>query len=583
MPLRALLARTRRVMPMAAVLLAISVAVHAAWQPPPVTLSIVGTTDLHGYVFPRDGRGGVELLGGYMANLRAARHDGGAVVLVDSGDTFQGGIESNLSEGALVVDAYNALGYAAAAIGNHEFEFGAVDSWEERPPAFSDLRGALKARAMQARFPLLAANLHDLDPIHPVAWPNVRPSTIVDAAGVKVGIVGVMTKDALAMTLAANVGGLSVSPLLPAIAQEATHLRRQGAAVVVVASHAGGSCSAFGTPTDLSSCDERAEIFEVARRLPRGLVDVIVAGHTHANVAHEVNGIAIVQAGSWGRAFSRVDVAFDRATSTVTGTRIFEPHEICARDAVGTTGCAAAGSLASTQARYEGRSVLPDPVVTAAMAPALTRVRELRSTPLGVSLQSAALRGEGTDESPLANMFAEALRAAVPGVDAAVTFGSGPGGMRTDLPAGPLTLGDLYDVFPFDNRVIRLRLSGADLKRVIATQTERSFARGRAMGVSGLRIRVGCGSGRAVVDVARDDGTPVGDADAVALATMDFMVGRGPFPVPLAGAPDGSGETPLVRDAAWRWFRNKGTLDPAAFHDSAKPRWARAPGATCLD
>ena len=102
-----------------------------------VTLSIVGTTDLHGRVFPSDGQGGVAQLGGYLRNLRAARAlDGGAVLLLDAGDTFQGGIESNLSEGVLVVDAYNALGYDALAIGNHEFDYGAIDtvSGDGAPP-----------------------------------------------------------------------------------------------------------------------------------------------------------------------------------------------------------------------------------------------------------------------------------------------------------------------------------------------------------------------------------------------------------------------------------------------------------------
>src|SRR5690349_5752300 len=80
-----------------------------------VTFSIVGTTDLHGNVFGGNGRGGLELLGGYLDNLHAARAaDGGAVVLIDAGDTYQAGIESDLSEGAIVVDAYNALGYTAA-------------------------------------------------------------------------------------------------------------------------------------------------------------------------------------------------------------------------------------------------------------------------------------------------------------------------------------------------------------------------------------------------------------------------------------------------------------------------------------
>ena len=90
-----------------------------------VTLSIVGTNDLHGGILARDGRGGVALLGGYVRNLRAARaRDGGAVLLIDAGDMFQGTLESNAMEGAPVVAAYNALGYTAAAVGNHEFDFG---------------------------------------------------------------------------------------------------------------------------------------------------------------------------------------------------------------------------------------------------------------------------------------------------------------------------------------------------------------------------------------------------------------------------------------------------------------------------
>jgi 2',3'-cyclic-nucleotide 2'-phosphodiesterase (5'-nucleotidase family) len=128
-----------------------------------VTISVVGTTDLHGRIDPDDaGHGGLAWFGGYLANLRRARAaDGGGVVLLDTGDTWQGGITSNLSEGAVVIDAYNALGYTALAVGNHDFEYGAVDRWEDTADTGADPRGALKARAVQARFPFLAANLID--------------------------------------------------------------------------------------------------------------------------------------------------------------------------------------------------------------------------------------------------------------------------------------------------------------------------------------------------------------------------------------------------------------------------------------
>ena len=98
---------------------------------PAITLSIVSTNDLHGGILQRGDRGGLALLGGYVANLRAARaRDGGAVLLLDAGDMFQGTLESNLNEGASVIAAYNALRYAAAAVGNHDFDFGPVG-----PPA----------------------------------------------------------------------------------------------------------------------------------------------------------------------------------------------------------------------------------------------------------------------------------------------------------------------------------------------------------------------------------------------------------------------------------------------------------------
>src|SRR5262245_47651588 len=89
------------------------------------TLSVVGTNDLHGGVLEANGRGGLALLDGYLRNLRAARgRDGGAVLLLDAGDLFQGTLESNLNEGAVVIFAYNALHYDDVGIATPECHFG---------------------------------------------------------------------------------------------------------------------------------------------------------------------------------------------------------------------------------------------------------------------------------------------------------------------------------------------------------------------------------------------------------------------------------------------------------------------------
>ena len=366
----------------------------AANQPALVTLSIVGTSDLHGAAFPRNGLGGLPLLAGYVNNLRAARaSDGGAVLLIDSGDTFQGDVESNLSEGALVVDAYNAMGYTAEAVGNHDFDFGSVDSPTARQLP-GDLRGALKARAAQARYPFLAANLIDDATGRPVEWPNVRPSVLVEAAGIKVGIVGVMTIDALRSTLAANVQGLRIAPLGADDRRggvEASRGRRRSR-------HRRGPCgralrSIRSARRICRRATSESEIFQVARSLPHGLVDVIAAGHTHGGLAHQVDGIGIIAAllARPGVRPRRRRVRSDGPGAS-RGSSSFAPRQICARQDPATGNCVAATESAAP-AQYEGRAVdARSGRSIQAMAPALQRVHALQATTLGVSLDAPIRR-----------------------------------------------------------------------------------------------------------------------------------------------------------------------------------------------
>ena len=539
------------------------------------TLSIVGTTDLHGRVFPNDGRGGLALLGGYLRNLRAARAaDGGAVLLLDAGDTFESGILSNISEGALVVDAYNALGYDALAIGNHEFDYGAVDtaSGEGGTP---DMRGALKAAAARARFPFLAANLIDTATSRRVEWPNVRPSTLVDAAGLRVGIVGVMTRYGLTRTIAANVQGLATTALAPAVESEARRLRRRGADLVLVLAHAGGACFRFDDPVDLSSCDDDAEIFQLARQLPPGLVDAIVAGHTHRAVAHEVAGIPIVQAFSRGSAFARVDLTVERGAGVVA-TRLFPPQAVCAAVAADGWSCATGGG---TPASYEAAPVQPDASVVAAMQPELERVNRWRAEPLGVTLETPLPRNPNGIESPLGNLFADAILAAVPGADLAIGMGGRRAGLRRDLPAGPLTRGPLYDVFAFDNRIVRLTMTAAQVEQAL----ERSFVRGWGgiPAVAGIRVRVSCDGIRRELEIVRPSGTPVEPTATLIVATTDFFVRRTAFDTGVTLHTAALPSSPLVREAVAGWLGTRGgRLRAADF--STPPRWETPERGACL-
>lgn len=535
----------------------------------PITLSIVGTNDVHGYVLPANGRGGVAWLGGYLKNLRAVRAepDGGVIVL-DAGDTFQGGIESNLSEGGLVIDAYGALGYAAAAIGNHEFDFGPLDAFD--PADGPDPRGALKAMAARARFPMLAANLLDAATTRPVEWPNVYPSTLITVAGLRIGLVGAMTIDGLRATLAANVHGLALAPLAETIQSEADGLRKRGADLVLLTIHAGGSCGQLADDTDLSSCDGGSEVFRLLRDLRRGTLDGVVAGHTHAALAHVIEGVPVIESWWGGRAFGRMDLTIDRQTKRVQAVRLFPPQDLCVR-----WDCANAPEDSGAQRMYEGRPVAPDPAIIHAMGPELDRVRRIQADPLPVTVETLMRRGVDVG-APLGNLFADAMRESVPGADVSLN-NNGFAGLRADLPAGPLTFGRLYDVFPFDNRLVQLSLTGADLERVFADEIRRQ--RPGALAVSGIRVSGTCDGPELRVRITRSSGDAIASDARVSVVTSDMLAGGivfssvtpRPSPVPATA--------PIVRTVVERWLRRRGgRLSEEQFLDRSGSRWTYPTG-----
>jgi 5'-nucleotidase len=553
-----------------------------------VTLSIVGTNDLHGRLFTDEqGRGGLTVLGGYVDNLRAARAaDGGAVLVLDAGDTFQGGIESNLSEGLMVVDAYNAIGYTALAVGNHDFDFGAADprgsisEWlrqASRGAAPADLQGALKTAAARARFPFLAANIIDAGTGSPVRWPNVAPSVIVEAAGVRVGIIGMMTESGLRQTLAAHAEGLGTLPLAPTAIAEARALRARGADIVVLTTHAGGWCGETMDPHDLASCDDGSEIFRLARELPAGTLQAIVAGHSHGTVAHFVGGVPIISVPSFGTQFGRLDLSFDTTRRAIVAVRIHEPQRVCTRIEPLTGECAVAP--AGIAAAYEGRLVTPSAAVAAAIEPELARVRALRAELLGVAADTVIERGTGFDGA-LGNLFAEAVLAAVPDADAALSYGSGRGGLRADLPSGLLSFGDAYDAFPFDNRITRVVLTGAQLERLISAELPRWIEGRRGLpGLAGLRVAVECAGAQAQVRVTHDGKRALAPDEPVVLAMASTTVGRFAATA-LADEPAiAAAEVPvLVRDAVASWLLERGGRIAASDFTG---RWQLPPATSC--
>jgi 5'-nucleotidase len=164
--------------------------------------------------------------------------------------------------------------------------------------------------------------------------------------------------------------------------------------------------------------------------------------------------------------------------------------------------------------------VAADAAVAGAIQPALAAARAVRDRPLGANLEAPIARAYKT-ESSLGNLFADLMRAAHPGADVAITNG---GGLRADLPAGPLTYGALFEAMPFDNRFATVAVTGTELSEILA----RNLARGNGIvSVSGMRARARCEGSSLAVKVMRADGRPIGPADRLQLVTSDFLATGG--------------------------------------------------------
>jgi 5'-nucleotidase len=500
----------------------------------PIRLTIVGTNDVHGHVFPQTGKlrdgtpveqGGVAIFAGYLQNIRADNPKG--VILLDAGDLFQGTLVSNLTEGAVVVEAMNYLGYNAVAVGNHEFDYGPVGPVSVASRPDQDPFGALKARIAQAKFPFLAANIAEASSGARPAWLGNDGTALLDVKGLKIGVLGLITSHT--PKIAVNVTTLRFGSLAPEADLAAKALRRAGADVVIGLVHAGGNCTRVNDPKDLSSCDRNdSELFEMLQELPPGTLDAVVAGHTHHSIGHFVNETPVIE--TWGMlgTFSIIELFVDPKKKTVLKDRtaIKPVIPICARYDATRQVCnpksllREGGPVEMVAATFLGKPIVPDPALSKLLEPAQARVVAEQNRKLGIKVPQA-LERKYEAESALGVLLADALRE----MEKADVSLLNPGGIRADIPAGELTYGDVYEVMPFENTIATVVVTGEELTRLL-----RAAYNGR-QGVyaeSGLQIALSrCpGPGR-LKSVVLADGKPIMAEKKYRVAMPDFLARGG--------------------------------------------------------
>ena len=568
------------------------------------TIAIVGTNDIHGALAPmtlktreKDGKlpteyqkGGAAIFASQMKILKSEFED--RLMILDAGDEFQGSIESNTGEGSPMVQFFNQLGIQAAAIGNHEFDFGPVGPDQLASPE-ADVRGALKTRMKEAKYPYLSANLEDEKTgVLPTDFPNTFPSQVFQVGKLKVGVIGLTTIDTPTTTRAKFVEGLKFTSLADATVREAKKLRDLGAQLILVTAHAGLYCKTptdYAEPTRLrreseqtSHCDTTHEISELLNRIPPHTVDGVISGHTHTLVHHWVNQTPVIQGGTRNQYFNVLYLTYDWNSHKVIRerTRIEGPVPICPLVFENQGNCngdqpappTTRGPLVAGE--YHGVKISPDAEMLKTLEPAFAKTNEIKKRIVGTAFQT--LEHVRTAESPLGNLITDAMRDKMK-VDVALMNG---GGIRANIPSGPISYESLFRTLPFDNAVSVLELTGRELKILmrIAESGSRAY-----FSFSGLKLTVLDLNAQArsedlnlngkiepwevnrIIEMSLDDGSAIEDRKTYRLATIDFLVTGGDdlgwimSQIPKARINLNAG--PFVRDVVEEYLTKQGTVN----------------------
>lgn len=354
--------------------------------------------------------GGYARIKAYKESLEA---EGRKVVLLSSGDVFQGTLFFRFFRGMPDIDFMNRTSYTAMTIGNHEFDAGQDDMAE----AFS-----------QAKFPILSANLSFT---HPKLSQLIKPSIIVPVdtpqGTLKIGLIGLTTETLFQECALSVPAGVQVKNARESAQKEIFRLKLEGADLIFLVTHLGWNHDV-----------------ELLETLPD--VAGILGGHSHLFVdpplvRQGIQGLQFIShPGEGGQVVSRIDIEFSRDKGRL-GLRI--------------TG---AGLIPMT-------SALPlAPDIQSLAEKLWQQVKEKVTAQLGTT--TVKLDGEKSNvrsrETNLGNVVADGMQAAIP-CDLALING---GGIRNSISGPAITIADCLNVLPFDNKLYKLSLSGSSLKKI---------------------------------------------------------------------------------------------------------------------
>ena len=373
--------------------------------------TIYGINDFHGAIKEDGYQMGLGYVGSFIKEKTSEEN----TLFIDSGDTWQGSLESNFNHGKLINEVYENAKISARTIGNHDFDWG-LD--------------VLKDNVKNSNFPNLAANVYDYD------WDNKKTgttqqkelgksyATYVLDNGLKVGIIGMIGEDQITSISTQLVQNITFTNQLEKTKQISDFLRiNKKCDVVILSTHASFEQTESAALTRVSSVSKQR------------YVDLVLNAHTHQEEIRKVNDVYFVQFGGYGQVIGEVNLYYNFETN-----KLVDSSTYC-------------DSYSSYQVKSELNYKI-DPEIQSIIDKYDEDTKNLGSQVLSRNFSGAFYSSE-----QLPNLMAEAIYEESKNEGFTVDFAY-TNYARASHYNNTMTYSDLYNIFPFDNSVPIIKVKG---------------------------------------------------------------------------------------------------------------------------
>ena len=404
-------------------------------------ITILGTSDMHGNIWGFSYEDNAETANNGMARLytyiQQVRAENPNTILIDAGDDIQGTIMTDdlynktPEEPHPVIAAMNYMGYDAMTLGNHEFNWGVP---------------TMQTILSQADFPVLAANVTDEkgELVTGAGW------TIVERDGVKVAIIGVVTPDVPIWDGGKEgIDGATFEAANVAVGKAIDEIGDQ-ADVIVVSAHMG----MYAEFDEEGGSDSAQKILD-----DNPEIDVLQVAHNHVVVNDKQGDVVIGGVRNGGRDIARFDLTLDKDNNVVDATvEVVDMTDVAPSQEIRDIPLVAEAHQKTIDYIAGGTDESGEPLpplgsTTAKFQPE----NEIRGIPAGRVMDTAVM--DLINKVQLENSGAD--------VSAAALFKD-----TSDLPAGDINYGNIFDIYKFDNTLYRVTVTGAELKAYMEWSAE---------------------------------------------------------------------------------------------------------------